>query len=252
MTKPFFSIIIPTLNEEKNLPVLLNCIKKQSFGSYEVIVVDAKSDDNTPQIVKEYKPQFANFKNLTSPIRSLSLQRNIGAQRARGKYLFFVDADSRIPKIFLAKIYEKLQSGKIHLLTTWLDGDSRKFIYRLTMKVNNAIIEFFNLIGKPFACGADLFISRKVFHKIKGFRTDLTMSEDHDLVMRAYLQGYKLYILQSPRLVFSLRRLRHEGFIKVLLKYFIAETYFIIKGPVTRKLYNYHMGGQAHRQRVKQ
>lgn len=48
------SIIIPTWNEENYLPKLLECIKKQTYRDYEVIVADANSTDNTKAIAKKY------------------------------------------------------------------------------------------------------------------------------------------------------------------------------------------------------
>jgi len=48
------SIIIPALNEEKTLPVLLDSIKAQDFSDYEVIVADANSKDRTREIAAEY------------------------------------------------------------------------------------------------------------------------------------------------------------------------------------------------------
>jgi len=47
MTKPFFSIIIPALNEEKYLPHLLDDLTKQTFRDFEVILVDGNSSDAT-------------------------------------------------------------------------------------------------------------------------------------------------------------------------------------------------------------
>jgi len=46
MNEPFISIIIPTLNEEKFLPKLLNSIKEQNYKNYEIIIADANSTDN--------------------------------------------------------------------------------------------------------------------------------------------------------------------------------------------------------------
>ena len=48
------SIIIPAYNEERYLPKLLNCIKKQTYRDYEVIVADANSKDKTRQIAKKF------------------------------------------------------------------------------------------------------------------------------------------------------------------------------------------------------
>ena len=43
--KPKLSIVIPTLNEEKDLPKLLESIKKQNFKNYEVIIADNNSNN---------------------------------------------------------------------------------------------------------------------------------------------------------------------------------------------------------------
>ena len=55
MKKPFFSIIIPTLNEEKYLPHLLADLAKQTFQDFEVIVIDGQSTDQTVPKTKLFK-----------------------------------------------------------------------------------------------------------------------------------------------------------------------------------------------------
>ena len=50
----FLSIVIPTLNEEKYLPNLLQCIKAQKLNDYEIIVSDGNSIDKTIKIAKKY------------------------------------------------------------------------------------------------------------------------------------------------------------------------------------------------------
>ena len=47
MSSPYFTIVIPTLNEEDLLPHLLNDLCKQTYKNFDVIVVDGKSLDNT-------------------------------------------------------------------------------------------------------------------------------------------------------------------------------------------------------------
>jgi len=74
------SIIIPTLNEEKYLPVLLESLRKVS-APMEIIVVDGSSTDRTVQVVEDYKQFFsgsASLRLLHSKERSISLQRKHG------------------------------------------------------------------------------------------------------------------------------------------------------------------------------
>ena len=85
------SIIIPTLNEEKYLPLLLESIKKQNFSDYEIILADAGSTDKTLEIAKKYNckiiPGGCRQKEET---KELKLLKEI--------LLFFLDADVSFPR----------------------------------------------------------------------------------------------------------------------------------------------------------
>jgi len=68
--KPYFSIIIPTLNEERYLPKLLEDLLNQTEKNFEVIVVDGKSTDKTIDVCKHF------MKNIPSKI-IISNKRNV-------------------------------------------------------------------------------------------------------------------------------------------------------------------------------
>ena len=96
------SVIIPTFNEEKYLPKLLESIKKQTYKDYEIIVADATSKDRTRQMAKKY-----NCRVIKGGMPAIG--RNNGAKIAKGDILLFLDADSIIEKDFIsnALIYMK-------------------------------------------------------------------------------------------------------------------------------------------------
>ena len=81
------SIIIPALNEENYLPLLLESIKKQDFKDYEIIVADAGPKDKTVQIAKNYGCKIA-------PGGLPAKGRNQGAKIAQGDLLLFITADT--------------------------------------------------------------------------------------------------------------------------------------------------------------
>src|SRR3989344_4960537 len=87
------SIIIPALNEEKNLPRLFESIKKQNFGGYEIIVADAGSKDRTLEICKEN-----NCRILKGGLPAKG--KNEGAKIANGDLLLFMDADTFLSQDF--------------------------------------------------------------------------------------------------------------------------------------------------------
>ncbi len=87
------SIIIPTLNEENYLPLLLESIKKQNFNDYEIIVADAGSTDKTLEIAK-------NYGCITMAGGLPAKGKNEGAGMAKGDLLFFFGRRCRFARKF--------------------------------------------------------------------------------------------------------------------------------------------------------
>jgi len=94
--KKTVSIIIPARNEEKNLPVLINSIKKQNFNLKEIILVDDSSSDSTPKIGRNFKIRVLTLNNLPPGWVGKSWACYNGAKIATGDYLIFLDADTTL------------------------------------------------------------------------------------------------------------------------------------------------------------
>ena len=76
----FFSIVIPSLNEEKYLPKLLEDLAAQTYSDFEVIVVDGNSKDETVKRSLEFKKSLLSLEVISSKERNVSHQRNLGAK----------------------------------------------------------------------------------------------------------------------------------------------------------------------------
>ena len=84
------SIIIPTINEASNLPLLLSDLSSiQKEG--EIIIVDSGSEDKTIDIANIY-----GAKVFISKERNRGLQLDIGAKNSKGEWLIFLHADTRL------------------------------------------------------------------------------------------------------------------------------------------------------------
>ena len=116
-----FSIVIPTLNEEKYLPLLLRDLTEQTFTKFEVIVVDGNSDDQTIKEAQKFKNKLT-LKTITVKKRQVGFQRNIGAKKTRAPWVIFMDADNRLPNYFLqgAK-YQLDKHPEVDLFSFWFD-----------------------------------------------------------------------------------------------------------------------------------
>ena len=84
------SVVIATKDEEKNIGRLLESIKKQTYCSWEIIVVDNSSSDGTVKLARKYTRAVYNC----GPERSA--QRNFGVDKSLGKYVLILDADMEL------------------------------------------------------------------------------------------------------------------------------------------------------------
>ena len=249
--KPFFTIIIPTLNEEKFVGKLLADLVKQTYTDFEIILVDAQSTDKTIEVVKEYKKILPIQKILQIGGRNVSKQRNRGAEIARGAYLVFLDADARIDKNFLKKLNAYISKQKGLLFLPGFSSTKHDPQITMAMDFSNAFVSLSNKIGKPFSTGGSMIVERHFFFHIKGFPEDVPLSEDHLLVRNAFLHGVNAKFLTNIRVQFSLRRFKREGKLELLFKYIKSTIYYLAKGKVDKQIIEYEMGGQLYNKQSK-
>lgn len=249
--KPFFSIIIPTLNEEKCLPQILKCLAKQSYDNFEVLVVDGMSEDKTVENAEALRVRFEK-KDISFSIhevskRSVSFQRNFGTDIAKGKYLVFFDADVKIKEDFLKKIHTHIEEKGTLLMTTWLTADDDEFINELFMLVANYGIDLARYTNKPYLPGFNIIVERNSFFAIGAFDEKIKLGEDLEFARQAHKKGLKLKFLYEPKLQASLRRFRSEGRFTVWKDSVKSLTRTIVKGPIKDNNYVYEMGGEYHK-----
>lgn len=199
------SIIIPTLNEEKYLPRLLESIKKQSFSDYEIIVSDGGSQDATAAIAKSSGCLFVEDKIHHHP----SWQRNNGAAIATGEILLFLDADTVLQAGFLAKAIQEFKERRLVGAGFYFVFNPNSFSYNIFSVIAN-IFCFFRQYIWPVSVGAGLLASRQKHQEIKGFDTDVLLAEDYDYCTRLAKKG-KFRMIKSQKILYSSRRIKKYG-----------------------------------------
>lgn len=251
MENVFFSVVIPTLNEQKFLPHLLKSLVSQTFRNFETIVVDANSSDKTRLVFEKFQKKIPQAVFINVDKQNVAYQRNYGAKKSKGSYLVFLDADVEMAPTYLEELHLAVMKKKFLLATTWIAPDSDRSIDQAMIVFANLAMDLAKSINKPFSGGYNTIVRKDIFEKLKGFKENLPISEDHDFTIRAYKKGIDLCILREPRITMSLRRLRSEGTLKTLRKYAITSTHLILKGPITKELFDYPMGGHVHKIRKK-
>jgi len=246
--KPFFSIVIPTLNEEKFLPKLLRCLTMQVDKNFEVIVVDAQSRDKTISVANSFQDSFP-LTVIVSAKHNISADRNTGADHAAGDFLVFLDADVTIPTNFLSEIHHHLTETRpqCQFLSTWMRPDSRRNSDRFIATFANISMDIAKDTPQPLVAGWTIVLKKSVFLKVKGFSEKVKLAEDHDLARRLYELNIHLQILKSPKVTVSFRRFRREGTFNLVKKYALATAKTFFEGPITEEIFAYPMGGKVPR-----
>lgn len=213
--KPFFSIIIPTLNEEKYLPTLLGDLATQNYTDFEVIVVDGESTDSTLSFARPFKKQIA-LHTYISKKKNAGAQRNLGGQKAMGKWVIFMDADNRLPTYFLEGIkYQLAKQKKTDVFTSLLEVAEPEAKFKAIEQALNFALIVIRLLDKPGAYGALIGCKRSVLDTVQ-FDESLTFSEDGQFVNSCHQAGFHFSLFREPRYTYSMRRLKAEGTLKTL------------------------------------
>lgn len=245
MSEPLFSIIIPSLNEERYIGNILKSLSEQSCKDFEVIVVDASSTDKTSQIINNFKKNYPS-RTIHSKIKNLSHQRNLGAGEAKGKYLFFIDADNNIPKDFLTITKNLLEKEKADAIIPKLIPDNNNLLNRLFYPISLFLIFVFLKTPRPFSTGGNILISSDFFKETKGFDEKVFIGEDHDMIRQLKELKGKIALMSKTYIVFSTRRFEAEGF-HTYLKYAYSFIYQIIFRKINKHIYSYKMGGDNYK-----
>lgn len=230
------SIIIPTLNEEKYLPLLLKSIKRQNFitssgpaiNGYEIIVADAGSEDKTLEIAKKF-----NCKIVKGGLPAKG--RNEGAGAAKGDIFLFLDADMILPSYFLVHLLNEFKKKKL---------DVASFpIIPLESEIDRVFYMAYNSwvkLTQDFSAHATqaVLVKMETHQAINGFDEEIKLGEDQDYAKRAARIG-KFGFIDSVVAFSSLRRFKSDGRLTTYSKYFLCGFYMFFFGPVKSDIFKY-------------
>ncbi|MFX1448750.1 MAG: glycosyltransferase [Promethearchaeota archaeon] len=177
---PKITVIVPTYNEENNIEETLIAIQKQRCNlTYETIVVDGQSTDNTVSIAKNY------VKVYISPHKGKAFQLNYGISKTSGELIVFLDADTIIPPDFLQKLFKIFKTHKnlyaCSARVNYYDGKVISFklgphkfsiTQFLLLNINMHLFYFLkSLLGYPELAGCNIIVRRDIFLKTGGFKS---------------------------------------------------------------------------------
>ena len=204
------SLIIPAYNEESYLPRLLGTVsearKQYRHGpeDIEVIVVDNASSDKTPTIAKDFGALVVREER-----HIIAAVRNTGARAARGKFLAFVDADSRIHPQTFNVIDSRLSHKRVIAGTTGVQLER----WSLGIFITYIIIVLMVWILRMDT--GVVFCRRADFEAMGGYKEDKRVAEDvqflFDLRHLGRARGQRLVRATEAKAIASTRKFDHHG-----------------------------------------
>lgn len=178
------SVIVPVYNEEKVISNCINSLLKQVASSLEIILVDDGSTDSTVGEIEQAQPRNKNILLLKQNHLGPGAARNLGASKASGEIIIFVDADMEFAPDFLEKLTAPIDGKNII-------GTFSKDEYLLNK--NNALARCWNLnqgrsadrmIGAseyPNGCPVFRAILKSKFDEVGGFDSKIGYTDDWSL-----------------------------------------------------------------------
>ncbi|MFW5684492.1 MAG: glycosyltransferase family 2 protein [Spirochaetota bacterium] len=230
MNEYMLSIIIIAKNEELHLPRLLQCIARQDYSDYEVILSDASSTDATREIGRA-----AGARIIEGGMPSVG--RNRGAEAAHGELLLFLDADVVLPPRFLSENVAEFRERDLDAAGAYVVPDNRKFVSRLFHHALNFYMWYSQLVF-PHMPGFCIFAKRSMHERIGGFDSSIVLSEDSDYVNRVRRRG-RFRMLRSRKVHCSVRRFETEGYLVSAVKYVLIPLYRVFVGEIRTDVFKY-------------
>ena len=200
---PRFSIIIPLYNKASYIRKAVESVVGQTFGDWELIVVDDGSTDGGSEVVKSFSD--SRIRLVQQENAGVSAARNKGVAMATAPYITFLDADDWWEPTFLEEMaglierhpnagiygtgYYIVKNGKKRVAPVGVDNDFKEG------EINYCRV-YAKTLCMPLT-SISVCISRKVFDEARGFPVGITLGEDLLLWLRIALKN-QVVLLNKP------------------------------------------------------
>ena len=206
MNKIYISIIILTKNAGSTLKAVLDGVFSQNYGSFETIIIDSGSTDDTLKIAKKYPLKIFRIKPSEF---GHGKTRNLGVKLAKGKYVVFLTHDS-IPnnKEWLAEILNPFSDKKVAAV----------YGRQLPKEEENTLDKLFSLVlygqkeiewtvgsytpGDNIFSDANSAIQKELLLE-NPYKNDIIVSEDYEWANRIMYKGYKVVYQPKAEVIHS-------------------------------------------------
>ncbi|MCX5701453.1 MAG: glycosyltransferase family A protein [Candidatus Omnitrophica bacterium] len=228
--QPLVSVIIPTYNRADLLPRAIESVLNQTYQNIELIIVDDCSQDNTQEVINNYlnkDKRIISLRNKKNEEQSYS--RNLGIEHSRGVFLAFLDDDCEYLPDKMDREIDLMNSlitkPSIIYSNMWIQKEGAETMLPLNKKSKLLTQKDIFSCRYTFMEPSTWFCDKVAIKKINGFDTKIYAFIDIDLLMRALLDGQRIYFLNLPLTI----KYRVEGVSTVSIEYISGKEVFLEK-----------------------
>ena len=236
------SFVVPAFNEERYLPDCLRSIRRETAGInelVEIIVVNNASTDRTRAVALS----FPGVRVVDEPRKGLPQARQAGFLASTGRLVANVDADSRLPRGWVAEVLRHFEDDPSLVALSgplvYYDLSSRervlvRLFYALawmSYALNRYVLRVSSMVQ-----GGNFVVTRTALERIGGFNLSITFyGEDTDIARRMHELGSVLFTFDL-KMFSSARRLKKEGILQMAARYSINYLWTtFLKRPFTEQ-----------------
>ncbi|HOZ31094.1 MAG TPA: glycosyltransferase [Bacteroidales bacterium] len=201
------SIIVAFRNEAKNLAVLIDSLLKQnSKGKFEIILINDHSEDNSLEILSNYKDSRIKLYNLPNAINGKKAALRYAITKAEWETLLFTDADCLLKENWIETMLKKLVSEKFSMVCGPVEFKKSKSIFSSLFQ-----LEFMSLTGsgaagillkQPFICnGANYAVTKSVLNEALKSVNDKYSSGDDVFLVHYVSRKHQVGFVKSDEAV---------------------------------------------------
>lgn len=221
---PLFSIIVPVYKTEEYLHKCVSSILEQSFGDFELILVDDGSPDQCPELCDNFARQDDRIKVIHKENGGVSSARNAGIAVATGEYIWFVDSDDYILPDALAILENAMEEERADLYAfngkcrdIFCEGNLGEFLSRYYFNYilgfgpcnklyrRNCLTDFQLYFDTQETIGEDLLFNILYYKTIFDEKNPVVRFLDHELYYYAIREGSAMTTKAKSRLQQQMR-----------------------------------------------
>ncbi len=201
MSTPFFSIAMPAYNATETIATAIGTVLAQSFGDWELVVVDDGSTDDTGSIVSTFAASDPRIVLVTQPNAGCGAARDTAVRASRGRYIVRFDADDELLPEYLESMHDFIEANPdydIYSCNGWHvypDG-TRLAARRGAFYEQQRSFTLEDMFSAVHIFTVAVY-SRELFDRVGGIRPDV-YCEDIDFWLRAFAEG-KARHLYTPQ-----------------------------------------------------